>query len=127
MSPIGYFEFLRPHRKSLAFEAIDLFNQHTGIYDHPIADHTGFPLQHTGGEQMENELLTPDHHGVPGIVAALKTDNHFCVFGEQIDNFAFAFISPLGADNYDIGHGILPPVYFMNKSILSAWTEKSVG
>jgi hypothetical protein len=26
------------------------------------------------------------------------------MFGQQIDNFALAFIAPLGTDNYDICH-----------------------
>ena len=47
---------------------------------------------------MKNILLTVDDQGVSGIIAPLKTDNIIRITGQQINDFAFTFITPLGAD-----------------------------
>jgi hypothetical protein len=36
--------------------------------------------------------------GVAGVVAALRAHHHIRFFGKDVDDFAFAFIAPLGAD-----------------------------
>ena len=36
--------------------------------------------------------------GVAGVIAALRADDDVRLFGEDIDDFAFAFVAPLGAD-----------------------------
>jgi len=53
---------------------------------------------------MADEFFTIHDHCMPGIVAALKPNNDIGVFGKQINYFAFAFIPPLGSDDYYIGH-----------------------
>jgi hypothetical protein len=39
-----------------------------------------------------------------GVVAALEADDDIGVLGKQIDDLAFTFIAPLGADDCDVGH-----------------------
>jgi hypothetical protein len=39
---------------------------------------------------------------VTGVVAALETGYNVGIFGQQIDNFTFPFIAPLGADDHKI-------------------------
>lgn len=34
-----------------------------------------------------------------GVIPAVETDNHPAIFGQIIDDFAFAFVSPLRANN----------------------------
>ena len=51
---------------------------------------------------MQNRLLAINHQGVAGIVTALETYYSFCFFSQQIYNLAFAFIAPLGANDYYI-------------------------
>ena len=38
------------------------------------------------------------------IVTALKTHHHVGPAGQPVNNFAFAFIAPLGADHGYVGH-----------------------
>ena len=45
---------------------------------------------------------------MPGVVTALKAGNHIGPLRQPIDNLAFSLVSPLGTDNNDIGHDILP-------------------
>jgi hypothetical protein len=42
-----------------------------------------------------------------GIVAALKADDGVCLLGQDINDLALAFVSPLRAENYYIGHVML--------------------
>ncbi len=47
-------------------------------------------------------------HGVAGVVAALKADDHIGILGQIVDDAAFAFIAPLGADDCGNGHDFIP-------------------
>jgi hypothetical protein len=49
---------------------------------------------------MENGFFIVDNDGVAGVIAALKTDDHVYTVAEQIDDFSFAFVSPLGTYDY---------------------------
>ena len=51
---------------------------------------------------MKNRFFTFDDQGMAGIVATLKTGYHNRLISQQIDNLAFAFIAPLGAQHHDI-------------------------
>jgi hypothetical protein len=53
---------------------------------------------------MEDELFLPDLDRVAGVVAALGTDDDIGFLGEDVDDFSFSFIAPLGADKDGI-HG----------------------
>ena len=56
---------------------------------------------------MTDELFAVYNNGMPGIVSALKSHNNVRKFRQKIDDFTFAFITPLGSDNYDVGHVLL--------------------
>jgi hypothetical protein len=45
-----------------------------------------------------------DHHGVAGVVSALKTGNDRGVFGQDVYNLALALVAPLGTDDNDVCH-----------------------
>jgi hypothetical protein len=53
---------------------------------------------------VKDEFLFTVDDGVSGVVAALAADDDVGVIGEVIDDFAFAFVAPLGADENSIGH-----------------------
>ena len=55
-------------------------------------------------DQMEDVLLRPGNDGVPCVIASLAADDDVGLFGEKIDDFAFAFIAPLGADEDCVCH-----------------------
>jgi hypothetical protein len=48
---------------------------------------------------MEDPLLAVDDQRVAGVVAALEPDDHLCALGQQIDQLALAFVTPLRTDN----------------------------
>jgi hypothetical protein len=47
--------------------------------------------------------LLADDQGMAGIVATLEADDGIGAAGEPIDDLAFAFIAPLGADHGYVG------------------------
>ena len=55
---------------------------------------------------MEDEFFLPDLDRVAGVVAALGADDDIGLLGEDVDDLAFAFIAPLGADENGV-HGKL--------------------
>jgi hypothetical protein len=56
-------------------------------------------MQSAGGHQMEYRLLTVDDQRVPGIVAALESDDVIGLDRQKIDDLALAFVAPLQAYN----------------------------
>lgn len=52
-------------------------------------------------------MLTVEHHGVTGVVAALVTDDHVRGFAQKVDDLSFAFIPPLGSHNHECRHADL--------------------
>ena len=57
---------------------------------------------------MQLVNLTIDHQGMPRIVPPLKARNHIRALREPIHDLAFSLITPLGADNNDVGHDLHP-------------------
>jgi hypothetical protein len=48
---------------------------------------------------LENEFLAADDHGMPGVVTARISRYYGKMIGEDVYDFAFALVAPLGADN----------------------------
>jgi hypothetical protein len=44
---------------------------------------------------------------VPSVDATLIAHNHICGFTQQIGDFSFSFIAPLGTDYYYVSQGYL--------------------
>ena len=55
-----------------------------------------------GRQQVKHKRSIADLNGMPGVVSALIARHDVEALGEQIDDLAFAFIAPLGADYDDI-------------------------
>ena len=69
------------------------------VHHHAVADDATFArAQDAGGDEVEDVFLAADQDGMPGVVAALGADNDVRLVGQDIDDFAFAFVAPLGAD-----------------------------
>ena len=65
--------------------------------------------QNTGRDQVQYRLLAIDNQCMPGIVTALKAHHAGHLFGQQIDDLALAFVTPLGADDdYIFSHPVRP-------------------
>ena len=57
---------------------------------------------------MEHERLITDLNGMAGIVTTLVAGDYVEALGEQINDLAFAFVSPLSTDNnYYLRHDLL--------------------
>ena len=64
---------------------------------------------------MEGVLLAVDDHRVPGVVSTLVADDERVLLGEQVDDFGFALIAPLGSDDDGDGHA---------RSCATRWLER---
>ena len=81
-------------------ETSDLTEEVLKVYDHTVAHDIDSALaKNARGEEVENKLSLVVHHSVSGVVAALITDDHVIVGGEQIDHTALALVAPV--DAYD--------------------------
>src|SRR5262249_14437649 len=86
-------------------QRFDLGQEGLWIDDQPVADDGLFTRpQNTAGDELQNELLLPNEHGMPGVVAALITRDDVKAAGEQIDDLPLALISPLGAQYDYVSH-----------------------
>jgi hypothetical protein len=54
---------------------------------------------------MEHVFSATNDDSVAGIVASLTAYDDFRPFGEEVDDFTFAFIAPLGAYENGVSHG----------------------
>jgi len=83
---------------SCAAERGDFFQEGDRVDHDSIADDAdALGAQHATGDKLENEFLTVDDDGVPGIMAAGVARDYGECFGKYIDNFSFAFVAPLGS------------------------------
>ena len=89
-------------------DARDLLKQRPGIDHDAVADDGALLLDDARGKQRELVGLVADDDGMAGIVAALEAHDHLGPVGEPIDDLAFAFVAPLGADHCDVGHNPYP-------------------
>ncbi len=61
---------------------------------------------------MQNDGFVTNYQRVTGIVAALVTDDLLGMLRVDVNDFTFAFVTPLGADNDDICH-----IYLLNPEL----------
>ena len=89
------------------FQAFNLFKQLGGRQDHAVADVALHTRAHdAAGDQVQGGFHAVDYQGMSGIVAALKAHHALGAFGQPIDQFALAFVAPLGSDHNDVSTGI---------------------
>ena len=90
-------------------ESVDFFDQRDGIDDGAIANHAHLArMQRARRHQAQDKLLAVDDQRMGGVVAALKAHDDVGIGGQQIDNLAFAFIAPLGANHGNSLHNGCP-------------------
>ncbi len=91
------------HRYALLFQLGDFTHQGIRSNDHAVADQALYAFtQDAGRNQVQNGFFTVDHQGVARIVATLVAHYGGSMFGQQINDLAFALITPLGAQDDDI-------------------------
>ena len=74
------------------------------IENHAIADDRQRSADDTAGQQAQFIDVFADDQGVAGVMAALEAHDDIGALRQPVDDLAFAFITPLGADDGNIGH-----------------------
>ncbi len=86
-------------------EPADLLEQHLRIDHDAVADHAELArVKSAGWDQVQDRFFAVDDERVAGVVAALKTDDDVRVPAEEVDDLAFALVSPLSPDDSDVSH-----------------------
>ena len=84
----------------------DFLDEAGGVEDDAIADDADFARpKDAGWDEVENVFDAGADDGVAGVVAALRADDDIGFVREEIDDFSFAFVAPLGSDDDGIWHG----------------------
>ena len=90
------------HRNSLLHEHRGFLEQRLRRQHDAIADEALHAVaQDARGNQRQNGLAAADHQRVAGVVTALKARHRHRAFGQQVDDLALAFVTPLHADDDD--------------------------
>ena len=98
-------EILRADLDADFFQSLNFLDEADRVNDHAIADDAQFALaQDAGRHEVQDIFLPADENGVAGVVAAGVTDDDIRLLGEHINDFAFAFVAPLGANENRICH-----------------------
>ena len=78
----------------------DFLEQRERVDHQAVADDGDFArMQNAAGDQPQHEFAVADQDGVAGVMAALIADDVVETVRQQIDQFAFAFVAPLRAQN----------------------------
>jgi hypothetical protein len=95
--------------RAAGFEAVDLLEKCLEVDDAAVADDgDGVGAEDAGRKELELILLTAHDDGVPGVVAAVRLHYVVDAAAKQVGGLTFSFVAPLGSDDHDCWHGILP-------------------
>ena len=79
-------------------QTLDLLDKCNRVNDDAVADDADLPLaENAGRDQVEDILLIAIYNGVAGVVTSLAAYHDVDPSGQDIDDFSFAFIPPLGS------------------------------
>jgi len=62
-----------------------------------------------------------------GVVAALEAHHHFGPLRQPVDDLPLAFVTPLGADDCDIGHSLKSPLTDLRSPALGVRRDRLPG
>ena len=81
-------------------QGIDFLHEGERIEHDAITDDAAAAFaQHAARNELENKLLALDGNRMSGIVTAGITRNHLEALGQNVNDFAFAFVAPLRSDD----------------------------
>ena len=105
---LGNLHDFRGDGDALFGDAVDLGHEGPGIDDDTITDHGELAADHAGGQQGKLVDILADDERMAGIVTALEAGHHIGAVRQPVNQLALAFIAPLSADDWHIGHFSLP-------------------
>ncbi len=95
---------------ALGVQAVDLGEEGGRINNDAVSDDAFLAgPEDPGRHEVQHLLDAVVNDGMAGVVAALKARNHVELLGQPVDDLAFAFVAPLGADEYHVGHDLWAP------------------
>ncbi len=81
-------------------ERVDFLHEGERVEHHAVTDDAAAAFaQHAAGNQLQNKLLALDGDRVSGVVPAGIASHDLEALGKHVDDFALAFVAPLGADD----------------------------
>ena len=94
-------EELAVDRQAGVLELLDLVEEGHGVEHDAVADDAfAAGAEDSAGDELEDELFAGDDDGVAGVVAAGVAGDDVELLRQDVDDLAFAFIAPLGTENY---------------------------
>ena len=92
----------------MALQLFDLCHKGIRIEHNTIADNGELArADDTRGQERELINLVANDERVASIMPALEAHDRIGLFTQPIDQLAFTFVAPLGADDHHIRHGSL--------------------
>ena len=86
---------------AVALEFVDFLEERFGRKDDAVTQVADRRRVHDAGrDEAQNRLIAVDDKRMPGVVAAVETNNAVDLLREPVDNFTFAFVTPLGTDHH---------------------------
>ena len=105
MGRLAQHKILRRHADAVFLQPFHLADEADGVEHHAVADDAELVLaQDAGRDEVQHRLLALDDDRVAGVVAAGVTHDDLRRLREHVNDFAFAFIAPLGADENCVCH-----------------------
>ncbi len=79
----------------------DLLDQLQRLDHHAVGDHRqAGGIEDPRRQHVQDDLLSPVIHGMPGVVAALEARHHVERTGQVVDGLALALVAPLQAQHH---------------------------
>ncbi len=95
---LGDIEVSRPVHSPIG-QLLQLLTEHDGVEDDAVADYiNNVGVKDAAWHLVQHVLEAVEGEGVAGVGAALEAGYYVVGGGEDIDDFAFAFVAPLEAD-----------------------------
>ena len=98
-------QIVRADGDALPLQFRDFVEESLGVEHDAVADHRKLRgAQHAGRQQRQLVGLAIDDERMAGIVAALEAHDDVGLLRQPVDDLALPFVTPLGADDDNIGH-----------------------
>src|SRR5205823_14483411 len=86
------------HLHAVVTQSGNFFEKCDGNENYTVSDYAAASrTQHATRHQLQDKFFAVDDDCVPGIVASGVASHDGKIFGEDIDDLALAFVTPLGA------------------------------